>query len=265
MRQAVTAFFFLSSLQGCSDRTAAAVPAEKATVETSEGAVLPRFDDARRYRPLTLSAVGSVGGTISLQGAVADSTVRVPREGLCADTAAAADTAVATGPRAGVLVWIDGVAAGKALPEKRRETLTIEHCRFVPRVLPVLRGTTINVLSRDRLTHQLRFARVDADAPAVEIRTMDAGQVVPSEQIAERTGLVEARDEHRPWVRGYVAVFDHPYFGVTDAHGAFKIESLPPGTYTLKVWHERLNQPDEQRVVIAPGGMGQLELTLTLR
>ena len=40
---------------------------------------------------------------------------------------------------------------------------------------------------------------------------------------------------------------------------------IPPGTYTVKVWHERMAAPLEQRVVVAPGGTGRLELTLTLK
>jgi hypothetical protein len=37
---------------------------------------------------------------------------------------------------------------------------------------------------------------------------------------------------------GFVHVFEHPYFAVTDERGAFVIPHIPAGTYTLKAWHE---------------------------
>jgi hypothetical protein len=96
------------------------------------------------------------------------------------------------------------------------------------------------------------------------IRTVDAGQVVPSEKIAGAPGIVEVRCPEHPWARAYIAVFDHPYFAVTDERGAFKIDSLPAGTYTVKVWHEGIDKPVEQRVVIQPGGVGRLDVALAL-
>ena len=42
------------------------------------------------------------------------------------------------------------------------------------------------------------------------------------------------------WMNAYVGVLDHPYFAVTKTDGMFSIPNLPPGTYTLAAWHERL-------------------------
>jgi len=44
-----------------------------------------------------------------------------------------------------------------------------------------------------------------------------------------------------PWMRGYIAVFKHPYFVVTKDNGTFDLSNLPPGTYTIKAWHEKLD------------------------
>ena len=38
----------------------------------------------------------------------------------------------------------------------------------------------------------------------------------------------------------YIGVFDHPFFSVTNADGTFSLEGLPPGTYEITAWHERL-------------------------
>ncbi len=44
----------------------------------------------------------------------------------------------------------------------------------------------------------------------------------------------------------YIVVAETPYFAVTDADGNYKIENVPPGTYTLNAWHER-NVLNERR------------------
>ena len=71
------------------------------------------------------------------------------------------------------------------------------------------------------------------------------GQAVASERLAKRPALVEVRCTHHPWMRAYMAVFDHPYFAVTRKDGGFTIDSLPPGTYTMMVWHEGAAKPTE--------------------
>jgi hypothetical protein len=42
------------------------------------------------------------------------------------------------------------------------------------------------------------------------------------------------------WMNAYVGVLDHPYFAVTKEDGSFELKGLPPGTYTIEAWHERL-------------------------
>ena len=259
-RQFASALVLIGSLWGCTERTEAAVLGGKKT--DSIGGTVELGLKRIAYRPTTLSASGAVGGTISLQGVAADSLVRGAAAPATCDSATVSG---APASPANVLVWVEGIAAGKALPEVRRQTLVIEHCRFSPRVMAVATGTTINIMSKDPMTHTSRFFREGANEPLESIRMMDAGQVVPSEKIASQPGIVEARHIEHPWTKGFIAVFDHPYFAVTDERGSFRIDSLPPGTYTVKVWHERLSQPAEQRVVVTTGGVGRLELQLSLR
>jgi hypothetical protein len=52
--------------------------------------------------------------------------------------------------------------------------------------------------------------------------------------------VVKFKCDVHPWMTGYVAVATNPFFAVSDADGAFRIDRLPPGPYTLELWHERL-------------------------
>lgn len=262
----VGVFILLSSLPGCSDRGKASASRGKGVTDSSAGTVALGLDPKRSYRPAAMSARGAIDGTITLAGVARDSVVPVTRDPkVCGDSASIVETESRGGTLSNVLVWVDGVASGKPLSEVRRETLTIERCRPEPRVMTLVSGSTVNVLSRDRAPHDLRFYREGVGEPVETIHTVDAGQVVPSERIANAPGIVEARCARHPWVRAYVAVFDHPYFAVTGERGAFKIDSLPPGTYTVKVWHEQLAKPMEQRLVVGPGDVARLDLSLALR
>jgi hypothetical protein len=264
--QILAGLVLLSSLSGCSERSEASVPGGK-LVDSSGGTVALGLGVRRTsgsYKPTTLSAVGSVAGTISLPAA--DSSLAPRRDGAgCADSTAASEAPVSGMALSDVLVWVEGITSGKAVQGPKRQTLVIENCRFVPRVLAVNAGTTINVFSKDRVTHTSRFFRENAGEPVDVIYTMDAGQVVPSERIADKPGIVEARDSKFPSTRGFIAVFDHPYHAVTDERGVFRIDSLPPGTYTMKVWHEGMAAAREERVVVAAGGTGRLDLSLALK
>ena len=221
---------------------------------------------ASKYHAASVASPTAIAGRIVSATNVADSVVAVAHDqGVCGDSAAARDAHTQGSGVANVLVWVEGISSGKPLPELRRQTLTIDMCRFEPRVLALRSGSTVNVFSRDHAVHQAAFYREGASDPLVRVHTVDEGQVVPSEKIANAPGIVEVRCDEHPFARGWIAVFDHPYFAVTDESGAFTIDSLPPGTYTVKVWQERLSKPAEQRVTIGPGGTGRLDLSLTLQ
>jgi hypothetical protein len=55
----------------------------------------------------------------------------------------------------------------------------------------------------------------------------------------EELGIVVKCNIH-PWMRSYISVFKHPFFGVTAKNGVFDLRNLPPGTYTIEAWHEKL-------------------------
>lgn len=258
------AAMILGSALSCGAGDAATPTSGKGrVVDSSSGTVALGLDDRKAYHPAA-AGTGAIEGRIAPQAAPADSVVAVTRDQrVCGDSASVTDAGA--GSLANTLVWVDGITAGKPLPEVRRETLTIERCQFEPRVIAVVAGSTINVFSRDKAVHDIRFYREGAGEPVGWVHTVDEGEVVPADKIAATPGIVEARCSMHPWARGYIAVFDHPYFAVTDDQGAFKIDGLPAGTYGVKVWHQGMDRPAEQRVVVSNGGVGRLDLTVALK
>ena len=66
-------------------------------------------------------------------------------------------------------------------------------------------------------------------------------------------------DVHR-WMNSYAGVLDHPYFSVSGMDGSFTIGNVPPGDYTVGVWHERLGEMD---MMVTVGESATADATFT--
>jgi hypothetical protein len=146
------------------------------------------------------------------------------------------------------VVWLVGVATGPRDDAPRRVRVMLAGCRLDPRVQRVAAGGTVMITSRDAMMTRLQFLDVGGvSASRGTVLFNDAGQVVPTSDAAKVPGLVQIRDDLHPWVRAYLAVTPHPFVAVTAADGRFRFDGVPPGRYTLVVWHERFGTK-QQRV-----------------
>jgi hypothetical protein len=206
--------------------------------ETSSGAVA--FASVP-YREVSLGRFGSIAGVVQLDGDTpADSLIVTTADQEFCGPALVDSSVIRSGESlANVVVWLADVREGKPLPVERRTEIVNAGCRLAPRVHAVVKGTTVNVRNDDRLPHTTRFVRAGTAVELARIPLTDDGQVVPTERLADRAGLVAAYCERHPWTRGYLAVFESPYFAVTDGRGSFRLDSVPPGRYRLVAWHER--------------------------
>lgn len=217
------------------------------------------------YKAAPLSAIGSVSGTIKIAGTPPPDTVSVTRDSaVCGKTAPGLALTAKNGGVANAVVWIADIATGKALPNDKREDLTIEHCELDPRVQAMVVGSTVDVENEDKLIHKFVFTRAGTHDTLTQMPFFNVAQLVASERLAKEPGIVEIRCAVHPWTRGYIAVFDQPYFAVTDDNGSFKIDSLPPGQYKMMVWHQGMAKPLEQQVQVAAGGSGKVDLAIDL-
>ncbi|HVZ78528.1 MAG TPA: carboxypeptidase regulatory-like domain-containing protein [Gemmatimonadaceae bacterium] len=249
-------------------RDAKRTPAMKAAAPPADPpapAVISR--SATAYRVIAVPDAGTITGTILREGpAGAPATI---------STGADSDACGATVPDesvqgrgdalANAIVWLTDVRAGKPLPPQRRAELATSDCQVDPRVLAVAVGTTINVISEDATLHRTQFLADSSHRLLATIQTVDTWQVVPSAAIAAAPGLVDVRCVEHAFTRGYVGVFDHPYFAVTDDRGRFTLDGVPPGTYHLRLWHERGGPPRERTVTVAAGRATTVSDTLHLR
>jgi len=111
-------------------------------------------------------------------------------------------------------------------------------CQYDPHVFALRVGQTLKILNPDGTLHNVHaFSKVNTEFNEAMPKFRTELEKVFEE--AETTPFAIRCDVH-PWMNAWAAVFDHPYFAVTGSSGYFKIGNLPPGTYDLEIWHERL-------------------------
>jgi hypothetical protein len=208
------------------------------------------------------ATTGSVAGAVRVAGSLpADTTVRPTMDLRVCGTSFVDRTIVRSGEGLGnVVVWLVDARAGKQLPSRRRFELDNVRCRLEPRVQAVVAGGTLNVRSSDPLLHRTRAERFGTGELLGRWEHNDFGEVVPDDRVLREPGLIELRSDVHPWTRAFIAVFDHPYFAVTPANGRFSLTDVPPGSYTLAAWHERLGRL-EQPVTVTAGAPTTVTLT----
>jgi hypothetical protein len=79
----------------------------------------------------------------------------------------------------------------------------------------------------------------------------------------DRPGIVRVFCDIHSHMSAFVLVFSHPYYASTDGDGRYRIDNIPPGTYTVSAWHEGATH-DTRRVTIPPQG-GPVDLDFLVR
>lgn len=121
-------------------------------------------------------------------------------------------------------------------------------CVYSPHVLALRVGQTLLVKNDDAFNHNVNAKAQRANNPT--FNQTQAGGGKPIELVfKEAEQLVPLGCDIHPWMRAYVHAIDHPYYALSDAHGAFAIPGLAPGKYRIEAVHESL-------------GSQELELTL---
>jgi plastocyanin len=144
-----------------------------------------------------------------------------------------------------VVVSLQGVPAGAKLPANPAPVKMDQiKCDFIPRVVIVPAGGTVDFLNSDRLMHNVRsggkenppFNRAQPHA-----RTIAIGFKHPE--------VLRVDCDLHSWMRGWVVVAEHPYYALTNEAGEFVIENVPPGKYTLQLWQEALGTTTQEVTV----------------
>jgi len=148
------------------------------------------------------------------------------------------------------VIYIDKIP-GKSFPAPRKhEVMDQKNLMFQPHVLPVLVGTTVDFLNSDKVLHNVYSP--DACAGKFNLGSWPQGQSKP--YTFKNVGcFATLLCNVHPEMQGFVVVLETPYFAVSKADGSYDIKDVPPGKYTLKIWHEKLKGNSVEVTVPASG------------
>ena len=206
---------------------------------------------------------GSIAGTVTVPNAGKPQSLRVTTDvEYCGRTLPSeAVLATAEGRLANAVVYLDLASPKPGQTPPGTVLVRNEQCRFVPHVQAALAGATVTLTNDDPLLHNVHFfLHVNGQRRTVANLALP-GKVprLDASRAARRPGLIEVRCDAHEWMTGWILLLDHQYFALTDKQGRFTIPDVPPGTYTMRVWHEALGEL-RQEVVVRVGQVARVSL-----
>ncbi len=135
------------------------------------------------------------------------------------------------------VVYIDKIPGKSFSAPKEHAKMDQKNLAFVPHVLPILAGTTVDFVNSDDVLHNV-FSP-DKCADKFNLGSWPKGQS-KSFTFKEPGCASTLLCNVHPEMEGYVLVVETPYYAVSAKDGSYTIKDVPPGKYTLKIWHEKL-------------------------
>jgi hypothetical protein len=216
---------------------------------------------AADYREVPVNNGGTISGVISVTG----DAPALPPQAVFKQVEycnGVADERLIVGPDHGLanaVVDVLGIGAGKPVPRNQPVTLDNAKCAFVPHVRSATVGQRLEIHNSDPFLH-------DAHAWLGTSTLFNVG-ILPgrtSRQLLTEPGLVHINCNVRhTWMQAYLFIADNPYHAVTDRDGQFTIDQVPPGVYTVRVWHELLGSVD-RTVTVGTGKTAVVDVEFPL-
>src|ERR1700687_1366592 len=158
-----------------------------------------------------------------------------------------------------IAVYVDAIPDKKFDPPKDHVVVDQKKMAFIPHVVAVQQGTTVEFLNSDSVGHNVYWPSISGNKKLTHnLGTWPKGDKKPFQ--FNDLGVASLLCNVHPEMSGYVVVVPTPYFAVTDKDGNFEIKNVPAGKYTLKTWSED-GKPASQAVDLS-GASATVDLTV---
>ncbi len=157
-----------------------------------------------------------------------------------------------------VVVYMDHNHAGRVSTEGKTATLDQVSMVFVPRILPVTAGTTVNILNSDDVPHT-------AFTPSEVGDKFDSGIMVKGDAQSftfNKPGVIPVLCALHPEMEAYIVVLKNPFYAVSDEKGNFEFTNVSAGPHRLSTWHKKLKTKTTD---VEVPDQGTVEVTFKLR
>jgi hypothetical protein len=192
---------------------------------------------------------GLVSGFVKYQGIAPSPTpLAITKDREVCGTAPVYDQSLVVGREGGLanaVVTLDDPAQGHPLKPAPPVQFDQKGCQYVPRVAVFPAGTTIVILNSDGILHNIH-------TESTVNPIIDLAQPGFKKQVRvtiEKPEVIKVTCDAHNWMEGWWYVTATPFYAVTDRDGRYDIHGVPPGSYTVRVWQERLGTQLEQVVV----------------
>lgn len=199
-------------------------------------------------QPATGIITGHVTLTSKVRGVAMPSNVYQPR-------AVARRDSTGTPEIKNVVVSLKDISVKTAL-RPMHEAIRQEGEAFVPRVVTVTRGSTVDFPNDDPVFHNV-FSL--SSAAGFDLGRYPQGK--SKSATFTKSGIVKVYCHLHSQMSATILVLDHPYFTTPDLDGTFTLKDVPPGQYRIAGWHERVGERTVT-VTVSAGKTASVELSL---
>jgi plastocyanin len=153
---------------------------------------------------------------------------------------------------ANIAVYVDTIPDKKFDALSQHVVIDQKKMEFIPRVVVVLQGTTVDFTNSDPVGHNVYWPSISGNKKLTHnLGTWPKGEK-KSFQFND-LGVASLLCNVHPEMSGYVVIVGTPYFAVTDKDGNYEIKNVPAGKYTVKTWSED-GKPTSQSVEVTGSG-----------
>jgi len=220
------------------------------SVPASSGAAAPSAPAAPGVDPATAA---TVTGKVKFEGtAPAPQPIKLSSDPYCqkANPGLMTETEVVgkDGALGNVFIYVKDGLGNRTFPAPATPVvLDQKGCHYTPHVFGIQVGQPLQIVNSDDTLHNVH------GLPKAN-KEFNQGQPIQGMKMTHtfstKEVMIPFKCDVHGWMNAWIGVLDHPYYAVTSADGSFSLKGLPPGTYTIEAWHEKLGT-QTQTVTVA--------------
>jgi len=210
---------------------------------------------AHRPGPAGAQGGGTIEAAVTYAGAPVVEKLKVNKDTEKCGTEAVIEKVV-VGTNKGLANAVVSVPGAKGAPKAVKATVDQHGCKFVPHVVAMTPGE-VELKNSDDILHNIHT--YSTANPSIN-KAQPKFKKVMTEKF-EKPEIIKLTCDVHSWMLGWIAVMPSPFFGVTDANGVTKIENVPPGKYSVEVWHETLGKQTKE-VEVKAGQTAKLAIEM---
>jgi plastocyanin len=214
--------------------------------------------------PVDPATAGSITGVVKFDGkAPAAQTITMDSDAYCEKQPKNTTESIVVGDGSGlqnVFVYVKDGLGDRAFPVPSTPVvLDQKGCRYAPHVLGIQVGQTLEIASSDNTLHNVHA--LPQQNREFNMAHQLAG-IKHTHVFSTMEVMVPFKCDVHKWMSAFLGVLDHPFYAVTTGNGHFELKGLPPGTYTVEAWHEKLGT---QTQMVTVGEKQTSDLSFTFK